>query len=285
MEKYYVLYNPFASNGHGAEAAKEVIGYLGGKENEFVDLTKIGDYKTFFDKLDESDKIILCGGDGTLNRFANDCAGIIPENEICLFPVGTGNDFLKDLGIEGKCAPVPVNKYIKDLPYVEVEGKTMYFIDNVAFGIDGWVCEVADEIKAKDPNAKIDYTKIAISGLLGKYKPCNAKITVDGVTKEYKKVWLAPSMNGRYFGGGMKVTPDQDRLDPERKISILVFSGSNRLMTAITFPKIFKGTHVTAKCCEVLKGHEITVEYDEPRAVQVDGETILGVRKYHAVKK
>ena len=209
----------------------------------------------------------------------------MPENEISLFPVGTGNDFLLDLGFTGKCAPVPVNKYIKDLPYVEVKDKKMYFIDNVAFGIDGWVCEVADEIKAKDPGAKINYTSIAISGLLGKYKPCNAKVTVDGVTKEYKKAWLAPAMNGRYFGGGMKVTPDQDRLDPERKLSILVFSGSNRLMTAITFPKIFKGTHVAAKCCEVLVGHEITVEYDEPRAVQVDGETILGVRKYHAVKR
>lgn len=284
MEKYYILYNPYANNDHGEEASKEVIAHIEGKDYEFVDMTRITDYKELFARLDESDKIIICGGDGTLNRFANDCADCMPENEISLFPVGTGNDFLLDLGFQGKCAPVPVNKFIKDLPYVEVEGKKMFFIDNVGYGIDGWVCEVADETKAKDPSAKINYTGIAISGLLGKYKPCNAKVTVDGVTKEYKKVWLAPAMNGRFYGGGMMVTPGQDRLDPERRLSILLFSGSNRLMTAITFPKIFKGAHIGAKCCEVIKGHDITVEYDEPRAVQVDGETILGVRKYHAVK-
>lgn len=285
MEKNYILFNPYADNGHGEGSAKEVVQYLDKGENEFLDMTKIDDYSAFFATLDDSDRIILCGGDGTLNRFANDCADIIPENEIYLFPVGTGNDFMLDLGFTGKCKPVQVNQYIKDLPYVEVNDKKMYFLDNVGYGIDGWVCEVADEKKDKDPGAKINYTSIAISGLLGKYKPCNATVTVDGVTKQYKKVWLAPAMNGRYYGGGMKVTPDQDRLDPERTISLMMFTDCNRLLTAITFPKIFKGEHVDAKCTVILKGHDITVEFDEPRAVQVDGETILGVKKYHAVKK
>ena len=285
MEKYYILFNPFANNGHGEESSKEVLQYLEGKDTEFINMAKIEDYKTFFAGLDADDKIIICGGDGTLNRFVNDCADCIPENEIYMFPSGTGNDFLFDLGYEGKCAPVLVNKYITDLPYVEVNDKKMYFIDNVGYGIDGWICEVADEMKANDPNAKINYTSIAIKGLLGKYKPCNAKVTVDGVTKEYRKVWLAPAMNGRYYGGGMKVTPDQDRLDPERTISVMMFTDCSRIPTMITFPKIFKGEHVDAKCTVILKGHDITVEFDEPRAVQVDGETILGVRKYHAVKK
>ena len=285
MDKYYILYNPLADNGHGAESSKDVIQYLEGAENEFVDMTTIENYVEFFAKLDGSDKIILCGGDGTLNRFANDCADIMPDNEIYLYPVGTGNDFMLDLGYTGKVKPVQVNKYLKDLPYVEVNGRKMYFLDNVGYGIDGWVCEVADQKKEADPSAKINYTNIALSGLFGKYKPCNAKVTVDGVTKNYRKVWLAPAMNGRYYGGGMMVTPAQNRLDPDRKISLMMFTDCNRLQTAISFPKIFKGAHVNCKCTVILEGHDITVEFDEPRAVQVDGETILNVLKYHAVKK
>ncbi len=46
-------------------------------------------------------------------------------------------------------------------------------------------------------------TAIAIKGLLFHYRPTNAVITVDGVTHTYKKVWLVPTMNGRYYGGGM----------------------------------------------------------------------------------
>ena len=285
MDKYYILYNPLADNGHGAESSKDVIQYLEGAENEFVDITTVENYVDLFSRLDGSDKIILCGGDGTLNRFANDCAGIIPDNDIYLYPVGTGNDFMLDLGYTGKVKPVQVNKYLKDLPYVEVNGRKMYFLDNVGYGIDGWVCEIADQKKAADPSARINYTNIALSGLFGKYKPCNARVTVDGVTKNYKKVWLAPAMNGRYYGGGMMVTPAQNRLDPDRKISLMMFTDCNRLQTAISFPKIFKGAHVNCKCTVILEGHDITVEFDEPRAVQVDGETILNVLKYHAVKK
>ena len=64
----------------------------------------------------------------------------------------------------------------------------------------------------------INYAGIAIKGLLFKYKPRNAVVTVDGVTKTYKKVWLSPTMQGRYYGGGMIPTPNQGRLsDRDRK--------------------------------------------------------------------
>ena len=47
------------------------------------------------------------------------------------------------------------------------------------------------------------------------------------------------------------------------------------------FPSIFKGEHVKhTKQVEVLRGHEITVEFDRPTALQIDGETVLGVTSY-----
>lgn len=284
MGKYYVLFNPYADNGHGADSSKKVLEHIPEAETEFVDMTKISGYQEFFTQLDADDRIVLCGGDGTLNRFVNDCDDRFPGNEIYLFPVGTGNDFLLDLGYKGNCAPVQINKYIEDLPWVEVNDKKYFFIDNIAFGIDGWVCEIADQKKEKDPGAKINYTTIAISGLLGKYSPCNAKVTVDGETHEYSRVWMAPSMNGRYFGGGMMVTPMQDRLDPERTITLMLFQNGGRFKIATGFPSIFSGKHVNNPLAVFIKGHDITVEFDEPRAVQIDGETILGVTKYHAHK-
>ena len=283
MGKNYVLYNPFADNGKGELNSRKVKEYLKG-EIEFTDMSKVSNYQDLFRKFAPDDRLIICGGDGTLIRFVNACDDMIPDNEVYLFPVGTGNDFLLDIGYKDGKGPVLINKFLSDLPWVEVKGKKYYFIDNVACGIDGWVCEIADQKKGRNPGANINYTTIAISGLLGKYKPCNARVTVDGQTMDYRRVWMAPSMNGRYFGGGMMVTPYQDRLSADRTLTLMMFTGSNRLKTAVTFPQIFSGKHVNSPHTVFVKGHDIVVEFDEPRAVQIDGETILGVTRYHAVK-
>ncbi len=279
--KYYILYNPYAGNGVSSEKLS-IIKNSYPSEVELVNMTEIESYGSFFDSLLSDDVIVICGGDGTLNRFVNDTEGLEPQNEIMYLALGTGNDFLKD--IEGASTEVAlsIKKYIKNLPTVEVNGKTYRFLNNVGFGIDGYCCEVGDALKAQG-KTNINYTSIAIKGLLFHFKPANAKITIDGVTREYKKVWIAPTMNGRYYGGGMMPTPDQDRLNESGELSIMVWHGSGKLKTLTAFPSLFKGEHLKhKKMIEVLKGHEITVEFDAPCALQIDGETILGVTKYTA---
>ena len=38
-------------------------------------------------------------------------------------------------------------------------------------------------------------------------------MTVDGKTEKFRNVWLAPTMFGRFYGGGMIPTPEQNRED------------------------------------------------------------------------
>lgn len=279
--KYYILYNPNAGNG----VSNDKLSILKSSypcEVELVNMTEIESYKSFFDTLSADDVIVVCGGDGTLNRFVNDSDGAQIENEIMYLALGTGNDFLKD--IEGASTDIAfsIKKYIEKLPSVEVNGKSYRFLNNVGFGIDGYCCEVGDALKAQGKK-NINYTSIAIKGLLFGFKPANARITVDGEVHEYKKVWIAPTMNGRYYGGGMMPTPEQNRLNESGELSVMVWHGSGKLKTLVAFPSLFKGEHLKhKKMIEVLKGHEITVEFDAPCALQIDGETILGVTKYTA---
>lgn len=87
-------------------------------------------------------------------------------------------------------------------------------------------------------------------------------------------------MNGRYYGGGMIPTPKQDRLQNDT-VSTLVMHGSGKLKTLMVFPSIFKGTHIKhTEMAEVLSGKHITVEFDRPTPLQIDGETIPGVTSY-----
>ena len=279
--KYYVLYNPLAGNG----TAEDSINHLPHDPSAEIvkcDVTKIDCYSDFFSKLDTEDVIILCGGDGTLNRFINVTDGLTLPSDILYFPAGSGNDFLTDVEKTKEESPFSIKKYIKDLPTVTIKDKTYRFINNVGFGIDGYCCEVGDKKKAESTK-KVDYTSIAINGLLFHYEPTNATVIVDGVEHHFKKVWLAPTMKGRFYGGGMMACPEQDRNNPDGELSVLLFHGSGRIKTLVIFPSIFKGKHVKSKkVVTILTGKNITVKFDGPRTVQIDGETILGVTEYTA---
>ncbi len=277
--KKFAIYNPHAGNGITDETVKSFLS----PDTELVDITKIDTYADFFATKSSDDTVIICGGDGTLNRFANDTKSIEIPCEIFYLALGTGNDFLKDIEANNG-EIVPISNYLKNLPTVTVKGNDYLFLNNVGFGIDGYCCEVGDAMKAQG-KTDINYSAIAIKGLLFHFKPKNAVVTVDGVRKEYKKVWIAPTMNGRFYGGGMMPTPSQDRLDSEAKLSVMIWHDSGKLRTLTAFPSLFKGEHLKhTAMIEVLSGHEITVEFDEPCALQIDGETVLDVTSYTARK-
>lgn len=275
----HILYNPKSGNKNGEnEAQKLSTEYV---SSIVADITSYDKKFDFFTSLKEEDSIIICGGDGTLNHFINMhyCEKI--KADIEYYPVGSGNDFARDVDLSFS-SPQSIKKYLGNLPKVTVNGITYTFLNNVGFGIDGYCCEMGDIQKLKN-DKPVNYTTIAIRGILFNFKPRNASVTVDGITKKYKKVWMAPTLKGRYFGGGMIATPNQNRLDSDKKISILICHDLNMFRLLTIFPKIFKGTHIKhKKYIEVIKGHEISVTFDRPTTLQIDGETILGVTTYSA---
>ena len=277
MSKGYVIYNPLAGNGKAKEDS-QLLEMLLDEELEYYDMTRITNYAAFISGMEKEDYLVIVGGDGTLNRFVNDTDGLEIAHEILYFPTGTGNDFAKDMGMGEN--PHSITAYLKDLPSVEIKGKRYRFINGVGFGIDGYCCEVGDELR-KIPGKKVNYTGIAIKGLLFHFAPRNATVTVDGKEYTYKKVWIAPTMHGKFYGGGMIPTPKQDRFSG--KLSLMLFHGAGRIRTLCVFPSIFKGEHIKhTQMVAVHTGKEITVEFDRPTPLQIDGETILGVTQYTA---
>ena len=277
----YVLFNPHAGSGINIDGVKH-LSELYNCEVVYKDITEISDYKEFFAGIASDDLVVLCGGDGTLNRFVNDTEGVDIPCELLYCALGSGNDFMRDIGKKPSDAPFSLKEYITDLPMAEVKGKTYRFINNVGFGIDGYCCQVGDELK-KSSTKPVNYTAIAIKGLLFHYKPTGATVNVDGKKYHYKKVWIAPTMKGRFYGGGMIPTPEQDRHDPEKKLSVMIFYGKGKIKTLMVFPSIFKGEHVKHKdMVAIHTGSEITVTFDRPSPLQIDGETILDVTSYTA---
>ena len=277
---YHILFNPLAGNGKGEERAKRLETLLTDGARCYHDLTKLNGYAPLFRTLAPQDVLVLTGGDGTINRFLSEADYDAFENDILYYATGSGNDFLHDLDKPADAAPFSLRPYLKNLPSVTVNGQTRRFLNGIGYGIDGYCCEVGDRLRGTT-DKPVNYTAIAIKGLLFHYHPVRATVTVDGRTRTFRRVWLAPTMHGRFYGGGMMVTPDQRRNNPAGTVSACVLYGSGKLKTLLVFPSIFKGEHVKhEEMVQILTGHEITVRFDRPTALQIDGETILGVTEY-----
>ena len=280
MSKYFFLFNPLAGKGKAEKFSLDLKNNQG-VEVVHYDITKIDDYSAFLSNIGNDDKLVICGGDGTLNRFVNATENTDFKGEILYLPAGSGNDFMHDLNRAEGDGPFVVNEYINNLPTVTINSKKYRFINGVGFGVDGYVCAEGNRLRAK--GKKVDYTAIALKGLLFAFKRVNATVTVDGKEHFYRNVWMTTTMKGRFFGGGMMLTPDQDRKSEDGKFSVLIAHSLGSLKIATLFPSIFKGKHIKyTKYIDIHRCESMTVKYDRPCDLQIDGESISGVTEYSA---
>lgn len=278
----YILFNPLANGGNGYVGVDKVQDAFRDESPETLDVTKL-DTKAFLTGLTAEDQVILCGGDGTINCLINALDGAEISVPVYMWRFGTGNDFLRDVSGQDGPQTVLLNDYIRDLPYAEVQSRRIRFINNCCCGVDGLVCELGESIKRRRKKGRVSYIWLAVRSVLHDYHWTNARVTVDGQTREYKKVWMASALNGRYVGGGMKLAPDQDRSGDT--LCCIVWHGTGRIMTIIRLLSVFSGKHVKyTKMCDVRFGHDIEVELGAPTAVQLDGEVVSGVTHYTAHK-
>jgi diacylglycerol kinase family enzyme len=279
----YLLFNRYADGGRGEEDSKPVVEFLKTKFGDIKPVSAVDiDPIDFLNNVSQDDKIILLGGDGTLNNFVNRIGDNPLDVPVYLYPSGTGNDFLNDVKYaqDPDTKLIKLNEFVKDLPYVEVKGRTYRFVNGIGYGIDGECCVVAEEKKAAGDN-QIDYSKITIDLLLHSYVPRLATVKVDGEEVKLKKSYLASSMNGKYYGGGMMIAPNQER--GSGLLSAVIIHGKGKLGTLLMFPSLFKGKHIKKKKNVFVKqGKVIEVSFDKPCGLQIDGEVIKDVTSYKA---
>ncbi len=275
----YLLFNPMANNSKGEQDARQWAAD-NGVECGFKSLLDISDMKAFFDGLKEDDEVILTGGDGTMNRFANDVYGYEFKNPVYYVKCGSGNDFYRDNEKYAENGRIDLRPFLKNLPLVTVKGIQRRFVNGIGYGIDGETCRIGD-IQRATSDKPVNYSNIAIKLLLGSYKLKKATVEVDGRVSKFENVWMASTMKGRFYGGGMMVAPAQDRFNEDGTVSVVTLYKKNRLVTLMRFPSLNKGEHVLKKdWVTVQTGKKVTVSFDQPCALQIDGDVIEDVLTY-----
>ena len=230
-----LLHNPLSKNKKSKRITKKLVDYY--KKNNIPfrvkSLLKIKDLKTYLTEKPDNYKIVILGGDGTINRFINDTYHFDIKQPIYLKRCGSGNDFLRSLKRQK-----PIEQTIMKLTH---NNESHYFINGSGMGIDG---EIGHRVNLSKNKRKINYFINTIKSLVT-YKPKYLEVIIDGKKYGFKKGYLINANNGCYIGGGMKLTP-KAKID-EPKLDVLIVHKGNKFLLLLIFLSVYLGLHTYVK--------------------------------------
>lgn len=266
----YILYNPLARNCKKEKSInkfkKIVKKNFKSEEISFLNILKIENPNFFLSTIKQIDKIIIAGGDGTLNAISNSIDfDKYDMDNIYLIKAGTGNDFFKSLNTNKKI--VNITRYLKNLPKIKINDKEYKFLNGVGIGLDGLICHYILNLKLK--KTRNVFFKSSIKAFKN-HKPFDISFELDNIPYDLKNVRLISIMNSPYYGGGMKISPNSHRDNPY--LDIVVISDISKKALLFNFPKVYKGKHLKLKYVKVYKANNIVIK-NNSQFIQIDGES------------
>ena len=276
--KHLFIVNPAAGSKDSTDfVSAKVARFFSGKEGDFEIYTTKGPMDavkkiSYEAALCDELRVYACGGDGTLNECV--CGAVGHDNvAVTHFPTGTGNDFIKTFGEEGK-------RFFDLNELVEGEVRPLDVIDcNGRYSIN--ICSVG--IDARIGSDVHKYSKIPLIGGATGYITSTAVNFFKGITDSlrvvcngklyYGDMTLICACNGRFYGGGFNPVPDA-RPD-DGLIDFLIVKGISRLTFAKLIGKYAKGRYSELpKYISHIRSAAMDIECERELVVNVDGEII-----------
>ena len=265
--KHVFIINPTSGVGKYQEVVSWVEKHFE-EENFDIHITKYaGHAKEIASRYGEGVVLYAVGGDGTAFEVVN---GMNFENEFCVIPVGTGNDFFK---------MIPYEKSIEELLHETIfESKTEYidlgqvnehyFLNCANMGVDADINYRANRYKDR---ATIPRPMIYIASAIREVftmKP--VYLTINGKDFEIEKdISLLAIMNGRYYGGAFMAAPKAKINDG--LLDICIVDGIKPVKAFPLISKYMKGKHENLDIVEFKNVDELDVKSKDVIVYAPDG--------------
>ena len=212
--------------------------------------------------------------------MANGIAGT--NKSLGVIPIGSGNDFIKAIGIERNIDEAfqtlldPTTTLVDigtvTLSELTINGSATYskifFVNGIGIGFDAAVAERTTHIKYIKGTALYF---LAVLQTLGRYKSPHYQVSVDGRTTKSRNLLIAIG-NGTCAGGGFFLTPNARPDDGLLDICSIEEIPISRILTIM--PKVMKGAHANESAVHFDRGRTIEVSSDEPVCVHADGQIV-----------
>ncbi|MEO8216625.1 MAG: diacylglycerol kinase family protein [Acidobacteriota bacterium] len=216
---------------------------------------------------DGVDRLVVCGGDGTLNLVLRELD--LVRSRIGIIPMGSGDDFAQALGIPRDVEPaceVLIRDHIREIDVALANG--VRYLGVAGVGFDSEVARHANEVRLFRGSFVYLY---AILKVLPRFRPHRAVITIDGQRRDEEMMFTVVGNSMRY-GGGIVIAPGAE-LD-DGLLDLCIVRRCTRWDLLRTLPLAYSGAHVKRDYVEMLRGRSFEIDSDEPLDVYADGERL-----------
>lgn len=268
--KYFLIVNLIAGQGRCKELFPKIKVELDRRRVDYdlhftnepmeaVDVAKMGIEAGF-------DHIVAMGGDGTINEVANGLIG--SDATLAVIPAGTGNDFIRMLGIP--CNPMHAIETLLDgQPRTIDLGQVDHdrcFVNGIGIGLDAQVAR--DVLKMERLRGAAAYMTAAVQEVF-RFKAFPVSLTTAEEQLELTCLSLGIA-NGVYAGGGFKLAPHAN-LD-DGLIDISALGDYAKLERLVRLPRVRAGGHVKWRKTTYRQTSEVTISSAKKLIAHADGE-------------
>ena len=302
---YHIIVNPESRTGKGKnlwsmlvpvleEQRVEYTAHFSERAGHIIDIIRDLCTETFSKDSDSILKLIVLGGDGTLNEALQ---GITDFNRVELgyVPTGSSNDMARDLGLSKNpiealknvlnckepfkmdLGTIKYNNSSTELSrqYGDILSDVRNFGVSTGIGYDASICEEAlsspiKRLLNKMGLGKLIYLVIALKQLISTKRKDARMVLDDERVIDMKNMLFIATMIHRFEGGGFMFGPDADCSDGV--MDICAVSDVSKLKVLLALPTATKGKHFKYKGIEKYTARKINIETAEPLWVHTDGE-------------
>ncbi|TCJ20708.1 diacylglycerol kinase family lipid kinase [Rubrobacter taiwanensis] len=266
----HLILNPVAGKGRAAGKRGRISRFLDrfGIEHRWHVTRGPGDATGIVAGLPEGALPVAVGGDGTVHEVALACIGT--RRIMGVLPAGSGNDYVKALGI-GPSLERGLRALaagcVREVDAGEVNG--VRFNNGLGIGFDAEVA--ANVVKAPAWLGGFGRYMWAVYRLLRELECREARITLDGEVVETKTVLVAVAL-GTTYGARFRLAPIS-RLDDG--LFDVIWSeevGIGEVLRLI--PSVLRGRHLDHPKVHHARAREVAVELERVSPAHVDGELL-----------
>lgn len=275
----HLILNPTANKGRRAPGRVEISGFLAARGVRPVwHVTEgPGHAMELVRDLPEDALAVAVGGDGTVREVAAACTGT--ARTLGILPVGSGNDYVKALGIRAK---------LRRALEVLVAGKTRIVDAGEANGVPfnnglgiGFDAEVAAGVaEAPAYLGGVGRYMWSVGRLLWNFQCRNAVLKLDGErTVESETILVAVAL-GTTYGARFRLAPRAELDDGMFDVVWSEEVSRNEVLKLI--PRAFGSTLLEHPKVHMARAREVEVTFGEEVPAHVDGEILEPTRNFRA---
>jgi diacylglycerol kinase (ATP) len=212
------------------------------------------------------DRVVVAGGDGTLNLALQSLAGTgLP---LAILPLGTANNLARTLGIPtslSEACHLAAHGARRAIDLGWVNGR--YFFTTASLGLSVDITEALTH-QTKRRWGVLAYA-VAATRALASSRPFHADITWDGGSRHSRTIQLVVG-NGRYYGSALPVAEDATIDDARLDLYSLEVRHWWELVALV--PALRRGRQGEKQSVEALRASEFEIQTRTPLDINVDGE-------------